>query len=164
MTNKSKNVLPSAYPNLGRHEHGCKICAHPQREEIEDAFISWRSPAKIATEYKFHRASVYRHARAYDLFSKRDRNLRGALSHIIEKASDVPVNASAIVAAVSAYARINSQGRAIDRQQTINLNDLFDRMSEEELEAYAEDGILPSWFKLAVGETPNNGPEGKEDE
>ncbi len=29
----------------GRHENHCKICSHPQREEIEQAFVTWTSPA-----------------------------------------------------------------------------------------------------------------------
>ena len=40
-------------------------------EEIEGDFISWRSPAAIATEYGLaDRASVYRHAHALGLFDK----------------------------------------------------------------------------------------------
>ena len=32
-----------------------------------------------------------------------------------------------------------------------NLNDLFERMTNEELEAYAQDGTLPRWFESAAG-------------
>jgi hypothetical protein len=31
--------------NLGRHQRACSVCTHEQREEIEAAFIGWRSPA-----------------------------------------------------------------------------------------------------------------------
>ena len=31
------------------------------------------------------------------------------------------------------------------------MNDLFDRMSTQELEAYAQTGALPEWFKATVG-------------
>jgi len=55
--------------NLGRHAAECKICAHDQREEIERDFINWRSPEAIAKSYKLaNRASVYRHAHAYELY------------------------------------------------------------------------------------------------
>jgi hypothetical protein len=55
-------------------------------------------------------ASVYRHAHALELFQKRQRNVRAALERIIEKAGEVDVTASAVVAAVQAYAKINSAG------------------------------------------------------
>jgi hypothetical protein len=165
MTDKKKKAVSPTRPNLGRHESGCRVCAHPKRQEIERDFVSWMSPAKITAAYKLrNRASVYRHAHAVDLFSKRSRNLRGALEHIIEQASDVSVNASAVVHAIVAYAKINSQGQLVERNEQINMNDLFDKMSVEELEAYAQDGTLPSWFPLVVGATPARGPEGDGDE
>ena len=36
--------------------------------------------------------------------------MRAALEHIIERAGEVEVNASSVVAAVQAYAKINAQG------------------------------------------------------
>lgn len=65
MTNPEKNAKPVS---LGRHEHGCKICSHRQREEIERDFINWKSPTLIAKEYRLKdRSSVYRHAHALGL-------------------------------------------------------------------------------------------------
>jgi len=58
----------------------------------------------------------------------------------------VEVNAAAVVSAVQAYAKINAQGQWIDRSETVNINELFDRMTRDELEAYARDGTLPKWF------------------
>jgi hypothetical protein len=85
------------------------------------------------------------------LFIKRQRNVRAALERIIEKAGDVDVTASAVVAAVQAYSKINSAGQWIDRTEQVSLNDLFDRMSTEELEEYAQQGTLPKWFETAGG-------------
>ena len=139
--------------SLGRHKRACSVCGHHQREEIETAFIGWRSPAAIASEFGLaDRASVYRHAHALGLFQKRQRNVRAALERIIEKAGEVDVTASAVVAAVQAYAKINSAGEWIDRTETVSMNDLFDRMSTQELEAYAQTGALPEWFRAS--ETP----------
>jgi hypothetical protein len=73
-----------------------------------------------------------------------------ALERIIEKAGEVDVTASAVVAAVQAYAKINSAGEWIDRTENVSLNDLFDRMSTEELEAYAQSGALPGWFRATA--------------
>lgn len=48
--------------------------------------------------------------------------------------------------------RINAAGEWIDRSETTSMNDLFDRMSTEELEEYAQRGALPKWFE-AVAQT-----------
>jgi hypothetical protein len=60
----------------------------------------------------------------------------------------VEVNASAVVAAIGAYSRINSAGQWVERSERIDLNQLFDRMSASELEEYARNGRLPDWFSL----------------
>jgi hypothetical protein len=133
--------------SIGRHQRNCCICAHAQREAIENDFVAWRSPSAIATEYALaDRSSVYRHAHATGLFAKRQRNIRAALERIIERADSVDVTASAVVAAIGAYSKINSAGQWIDRTQQVSLNELFDRMSTAELEEYAQTGTLPAWF------------------
>jgi hypothetical protein len=143
--------------SLGRHKRMCTVCAHQQREEIEADFIGWRSPAAIAEEYGLaDRTSVYRHAHALGLFAKRQRNVRAALERIIEKAGEVEVTASAVVAAVQAYSKINVAGQWIDRTEQVSLNDLFDRMSTPELEDYAQNGTLPTWFEAATRTIHNN--------
>ncbi len=157
MTRQAKTA---ATVSLGRHKRTCSVCCHQQREEIESAFIAWRSPAVIAEEYGLaDRASVYRHAHALGLFQKRQRNVRAALERIIEKAGEVDVTASAVVAAVQAYAKINAAGEWIDRSETVSLNQLFERMTTEEMEAYAQSGVLPGWFRSTVGATAGNSRE-----
>ncbi len=147
-------------PSLGRHKRTCTICAHEEVQEIEAAFIAWRSPAAIAEEFGLaDRASVYRHAHAFDLFPKRQKNVRAALEKIIERAGDVEVTGSAVVAAIQAYAKINSSGEWVDKIETVSLNDLFDRMSAPELEKYAAHGELPGWFRSTVGATQPDSQE-----
>jgi hypothetical protein len=135
-------------PSPARHESQCTICAHPQREEIDRDFVDWASSTRISKDYKLARTSLYRHAHATGLFPKRRKNVRTALEKIIERASEVKANAAAVVSAVQAYAKINSQGQWIDRSETVNLNELFDRMTRDELETYARDGTLPKWFPV----------------
>jgi hypothetical protein len=77
-------------------------------------------------------------------------NLRGALERIIEQAGEVEVTASAVVAAVQAYAKINAQGQWIERSEHLNLNELFERMTQAELEKYARDAELPAWFRATL--------------
>ncbi len=152
-----------AWPiSIGRHAAECKVCAHPHREEIESDFINWHSAAAIAKQYKLaNRASVYRHAHALGLFSKRQCNVRAALEKIIERAGEVEVNATAVVSAISAYARINASGQWVERSERIDLNQLFDRMSTQELDEYAREGNLPEWFTaVREGATADNGQGG----
>ena len=133
--------------SLGRHRRNCSVCLHAQRVDIEAEFIAWRSPASLAEQYSLgDRASIYRHAHALGLFAKRQRNVRAALERIIERAGDVQVTASAVVAAVEAYAKINANGQWIDPSEQITLTQLFERMTRQELEAYARNGELPDWF------------------
>lgn len=137
---------------VGRHRRACCVCVHRQREEIEAGFIGWRSPATIAEEFGLtDRAGVYRPAHALGRLPKRQRAMRAALDLIIEKAGEVDVTASAAVAAVLADAKINSAREWIDRTETVSMNDLFDRMCTQELEAYAQVDVLPEWFRATVG-------------
>lgn len=147
----------------GRHEARCRICSHLQREEIEQEFVAWVSPTKTAEEHSVSRDGVYRHARATGLIEKRRRNVRAALERIIEKAGEVEVNASAVVGAVSAYARINSRGEWVDRTETVNLTEMFQRMSPDELDTYAKTGLVPEWFKAATGATPTDSPRASDE-
>jgi hypothetical protein len=68
------------------------------------------------------------------------------LERIIEKAGDVEVTASAVVAAIQAYAKINAHGQWVDQSEQVTLTQLFERMTRQELEAYARNGKLPDWF------------------
>lgn len=142
--------------NQGRHKNHCTICSHGKRGEIEEAFLTWISPASIAKEYGLSRDSLYRHAHAFSLLGKRRRNLHSALERIIERAGDVEVTAAAVVSAIAAYAKINANGQWVERTEHVNLNELFDRMTTEEMEAYAKEGTLPAWFECTLSATGSN--------
>jgi hypothetical protein len=146
--------------NLGRHEKNCKVCAHVNRDAIEQDFISWKSPSAITKEYGLRdRTTIYRHAHATGLSEKRRRNVRAALERIIEQAGTVDVNAASVVQAVTTYARLNSLGQFVERSERVDLNDLFGRLSKEELREYAESGKLPHWFTCVTGATGADGQE-----
>lgn len=154
MSRKKQKSNASENPvSRGRHEHQCRICRHACRSEIEEAFVGWISPARIAKKFGVSRDAVYRHAHVFGLMGKRGRNVRAALERIIEKAGEVDVTAAAVVAAIQAYSKINAAGQWVDRSEHVNLNELFDRMTREELEAYAKESTLPAWFENAIGAT-----------
>jgi hypothetical protein len=157
--NKQTRESSEKTVNRGRHEYHCRICAHGQRADIEEAFVNWVSPVRIAKTYGISRDAVYRHANVFKLMDKRRRNVRAALERIIEKAGDVDVTAAAVVAAVQAYSKINTTGQWIERSEHVDLNELFERMTQQELEAYARDGSLPTWFTATVGATATDSQE-----
>jgi hypothetical protein len=148
-----KNQQSRKRPLGRRHETNCKVCSHPEREEIETQFIGWGQTSKLAEEFGLSRDSIYRHAHALGLFEKRRRNLRAALERIVEQADSVEVSASSVVAAAQALAKINAAGQWVDRTEAVNLNALFERMTADELQRYAEKGDLPEWFRQTVGAT-----------
>lgn len=90
---------------------------------------------------------MYRHAHAFSLFDKRRTNVRAALEKIIEKAGEVEVSASAVVAAIQAYSKINAVGQWIDPSEQVGMRDLYERMTAQEMDVYARTGQLPDWFK-----------------
>ena len=63
------------------------------------------------------------------------------------------MNATAVVSAVAAYSKINTNGQWIDRRETIDMNDMFARMTNDEMDRYAKKGELPEWFTSIVGAT-----------
>jgi hypothetical protein len=98
------------------------------------------------------------------LFAKRRRNLRAVLERIVERVDEVEVNAAAVISAAQALAKINIQGQWVERTEQVNLNELIERMSKQELEAYAREGALPEWFARTVGATVKDSANGKYDE
>jgi hypothetical protein len=163
MPNQSVTKVGDNPVSRGRHEHQCRICRHARRTDIEEAFVGWTSPARIAKSLGISRDGLYRHSHVFGLMDKRRRNVRAALERLIEKAGEVDVTAAAVVAAVQAYSKINAVGHWVDRSEHLNLNELFERMTREEMEAYAKEGTLPAWFEEAVGATDTNS-QGTQDE
>ena len=98
----------------GRHQRKCRVCSHPDRDAIEEAFIHWHSPTLIAQDYQISDDSLHRHAYATGLDAVRSRNLRCAPERILEKAQRVVPTADAIVRAARAYTRINHAGEWVE--------------------------------------------------
>lgn len=96
------------------HERRCSICRHRDRDSIENEFMHWHSLEDISDEYNVSRAAIYRHAYALNLFARRNRNLRFALGHLIERVQDVEPTADSVVRAIHAFARINDDGEWIE--------------------------------------------------
>jgi hypothetical protein len=100
---------------MGPHTRRCNVCRHPHRKDIEQEFLRWRSPDRIAQDYKIpDHSSIYRHVHATGIFARRRRAVRAALEPIIECAQFVKVTASSLVKAVHAYTHINEHGEWVN--------------------------------------------------
>jgi hypothetical protein len=144
----SKNLkeISSEKSNFNRHKSHCKICAHPQREEIERAYIDWVSPAQIAAEFKLRdRSCIYRHAHALNLVALRDRNSRALLHRYLERADEAPVTAGGVMQAITLLGRLNARGELVEPDEQESFEDQLAKMHPDEREAYAKDWTLPSW-------------------
>lgn len=98
-------------PDPHLHAGKCTICKHPQRVEIERAFVEWTSPREIVAFFGLRSATtVYRHAHARGLFELRRRNLHFGLARIAEHVADVKPSAANVIAAFIAMAKINARG------------------------------------------------------
>jgi hypothetical protein len=161
---QNKNNQPRKPVSRGRHEINCKVCQHEDHVAIEAEFVNWKSPSQIAEDWGLRdRTTLYRHAWATGLMERRRRNIRVALESIIEQASAVEVTAGAVVQAIVAYSKISSEGRFVERSERVDLNALFEKMTKDELLAYAETGKLPDWFEQTVGK-PATAEQGTETE
>jgi hypothetical protein len=144
---KGKTKAPAG----SRHSRDCKVCSHAAREEIELAFVDWQPTSRIARDFHLgSRQSLSRHAQACGLIPKRNANIAAALSSIVERGMRARVSSRVAVQAIAVLAKINGRGRWIERRETLDLNQLFERMSQAEMLAYAERGQLPAWFEQTI--------------
>ena len=94
-----------------RHARKCLICRHPDREEIDDAFMHWYRPARIVSDFNLaHSRTIYRHAHATGLYGLRLTKLRCATEMIVEHADSVIPSADAVIRAIRACCCINNRG------------------------------------------------------
>jgi len=97
---------------LERHSRKCIICHHPGREAIEEEFLHWRAPWKLAEDYNLaDYRTLYRHARAAGLLLQRRENLHSGLDAFVEAVDDVKFTGDTILRAMRAYSCIDRHGR-----------------------------------------------------
>lgn len=85
LNSKQSGMKTDACVNLGRHKAQCSICKHPNCKEIEDAWVGWGYTVQIAREFGVSRDSIYRHARALNLFAKREANDKVICEKVLER-------------------------------------------------------------------------------
>ena len=99
---------------LKRHSRKCQVCHHPERDAIEGAFVMWRRPKGIAEVYRLRGDSLYRHAVALDLFSRRRNNFRSVLENIMEGGVETEITGETILGAVKAYACLDHNNNWVE--------------------------------------------------
>ena len=132
--------------NRKRHAAHCTVCAHPEAKAIEAGFLEWESPRSLERQYSLPQTSVWRHAKAFDLYEKRQDNLVGVLERIIEKGlTKVPnVSAANLIEAVKTHAKLT--GQWVDRTQELPVE--AEGRTPDELLFFAKTGRWPDEVQL----------------
>jgi hypothetical protein len=126
--NRRRSGVTTRLPRLritrgGRHARKCAVCRHPQREEIEVAFLLWHNPSIIAADFGLaDRRNLYRHAQATGLHALRLARLRCAVDMIVEHAHNVVPNANHILKAIYTASHINNRGQWIERPAVVRVD------------------------------------------
>jgi hypothetical protein len=112
LTSRPANSRQTKRINLKYHRLRCQICRHASCQQIEEAFLQWRSPKVIMHSFGIKtETTIYHHAHALGLFNLRNQNLTHALGNIIEEADTVRPTTKDILRAIHALAHINDQGQ-----------------------------------------------------
>lgn len=98
-----------------RHGRRCRVCHHPEREAIENAFLNWESADTIARDFGIaDHSSIYRHAHATGLFSRRSGHVRYALDRIIEQVHTAKVTGDHVIKAIRAAGCLTGDGKWVE--------------------------------------------------
>jgi hypothetical protein len=112
-------------PAPERHNRKCSVWRHADRAAIDQDFLSWHSPDRIAEEYGIaDHSSIYRHAHATGLFRRRAGTTRIAFGPGIDRLIGVKVTARSIIRALGEYSRMNDnrcRSKLISNRQTERL-------------------------------------------
>jgi hypothetical protein len=126
-----------------RHTRRCTICHSPYREEIEAAYIAWEAPAAICKSFRLSKSTIYLHAQAFGLVEQRDRNIKKALSSLIERNLGRKLSGSALISAISTLAKLDESGRQVEKFEHRDELSRFDGWTRGELQRFVEEGIWP---------------------
>ena len=110
----ANSSAPTKSPDLAHHRLKCRVCRHAERLQIDQDFLRWRSPEKLAADYGIaDHSSIYRHVHATGLYTRRQLSVRAALERIMERADEYGVPCFDVVRAVAAYSHMDDLGRWI---------------------------------------------------
>jgi hypothetical protein len=110
----SKPETPTPGPVEDRHSRKCKICHHPDRELIEQDYLDWLNPYRVAEHHGLPARALYRHFHAVGLASERRENLRLVLDRIIERGAETAVTGDVIIRAIRAQCCLTDRNEWIE--------------------------------------------------
>ncbi len=105
---------PAKLSAVERHSRKCQVCSHPDREAIEKAFIHWRKPKLISRFHRLSGGSLYRHARALNLFARRKANVRSLLENIMERGVETEITGDTMLRTIRAYVCLSDDNQWIE--------------------------------------------------
>ena len=107
-------------PTEDRHSRKCTICNHPDREDIDTAFLHWAPTEHIVRDFDLPSLSaLYRHAHARGLWNLRRSHIRHALDRIIEHAGECRPSGNAVIRAIEISCRFDQDGRYVVPQKKV---------------------------------------------
>lgn len=135
---KTDKKTGKSRPKITMHSPRCEVCKSDYRREIEEAFVAWQVPEDIGKIYGVSGDSVKRHALAFNLRKKRDKNIRGALTQIIHSGMmlGAPVKPETIVSAAKLRAQLD--GDFVEKREekhTIDLSKSMQRRTDRLVDA-----------------------------
>jgi hypothetical protein len=107
-------ALPRYVIVPSHHARHCSICNHPEREGLEEEFLRWENPYNTALDYGVKERAIYRHAHALRLYDKRERNVKYALGHVIQRLDSIDISSDAAIRAVRLFTRLTGQGEFVE--------------------------------------------------
>ena len=145
--------------NQKRHAAHCSVCSHAEVEAIEAKFLQWKSPRSLESRYGLPQTSVYRHAKAFNLYEKRQGNVLDVLERIIEKGvSELPeLTASNLIEAIKTHAKLT--GQWVDRTEDTAFKEFVKEIGEKglyEMEYYQEHGCFPDEDDATMMDEPEH--------
>lgn len=130
-----------------RHSRRCTVCASPNRQSIEEAYLRWESPSKICKQFQIRcQSALFLHVGALHLAEERDKHIKRCLAGLIEKNLNRRLSGSALIAAIVAFSRIDAEGRDAERLEYSQGKNSFVGWTRAELELFVTQGTWPPRF------------------
>jgi hypothetical protein len=109
-----------------RHQSQCSVCSHPQRQEIEDAWLNWANTTELADKYRLSRDALYRHMHALGCYSERQSRRKRLYENILERAQMTSFRGSDLVRILKEYALLcereeANQAASVPGQEVLDL-------------------------------------------
>jgi len=125
--------------SLRRHQSQCSICSHPQRQEIEEAWLGWANTTALADEFRLSRHALYRHMHVLGLFQERQKRVRRLYEKILERTDLTSFSGSDLLKALKGYVAL-CEKEETKQAASRPTQEVVDPVSAQEAAGSAESG------------------------